>query len=254
MEIGADLTIYDLVVLGLLLLLVARGLWVGFLRQIISLVALYIGYIVASRYHDRLFPFLRELSENPEVVFFVSYAILFVLTYILAVLAGKGLQYVVKVSMAGWFDHLLGGFLGFAKGILLVVLMHMVLGTVLAPENQLLRNCQTCDELSAATGLAVELVSNEEARKALMQQMPAISVDSVKEYLAPAAKVPVPGPVKAESAPPAPLAAPAPPAQSSARPGATGGAASFWDEAQSADAAKQLPAAPPATSQPLPRQ
>lgn len=253
MEIGADLTIYDLVVMGLLLLLVARGLWVGFLRQIISLVALYIGYIVASRYHDRLFPFLRDLSDNPEVVFFVSYAILFVLTYILAVLAGKGLHYVVKVTMAGWFDHLLGGFLGFAKGILLIVLMHMVLGTVLAPENQLLRNCQTCDELSAATALAVELVSNEEARKALMQQVPAISVDSVREYLAPAAKVPVLGPVKADSAPPAQAAAQAPSAPSSARPGATAGAASFWDEPQPAGTARQ-PAAPPVTSPPLPRQ
>jgi membrane protein required for colicin V production len=257
MEIGADLTIYDLVVMGLLLLLVARGLWVGFLRQIISLVALYIGYIVASRYHDRLFPFLRDLSDNPEVVFFVSYAILFVITYILAVLAGKGLHYVVKVTMAGWFDHLLGGFLGFAKGILLIVLMHMVLGTVLAPENQLLRNCQTCDELNAATGLAIELVSNEDARKALMQQVPAISVDSVKEYLAPAAKVPVPAPAPAKTEnvpPPAPAAAPAPPAVSSAQPGNSGGAASFWDEAQSSGTASRPSTAPSAASPAAPRQ
>jgi len=90
MEIGANLTFYDLLVLGLLLLLVARGLWLGFLRQIIGLVALYFGYIVASQYHDRLFPFLRDLSGNPKVVFFAAYALVFVATYIVAVLAGKG--------------------------------------------------------------------------------------------------------------------------------------------------------------------
>lgn len=245
MEIGTNLTFYDLLILGLLLLLVARGLWVGFLKQIISLVALYFGYIVASQYHDRLFPFLRDLSGNPKVVFFASYALVFVATYILAVLAGKGLHYVVKVTMAGWFDHLLGGFLGLAKGVLLIVLMHMVLGTVLAPENELLRSCETCDELNAATGLALELVSNEEARKALMQQVPAISVDSVKDYLAPGGKVPIPAQVKAQSRPPAPVNPPAPVPS----PGPT----SFWDEPKIGDSTGQpSDSSATATSEPRP--
>ena len=53
---GIDITPYDLVIIGLFLLLVGRGLWVGFLKQIIVLLSLYLGYIVASQYHDRLFP------------------------------------------------------------------------------------------------------------------------------------------------------------------------------------------------------
>ncbi len=251
MEIGANLTLYDLLVLGLLLLLVARGLWLGFLRQIIGLVALYFGYIVASQYHDRLFPFLRDLSGNPKVVFFAAYALLFAATYIVAVLAGKGLNYVIKVSMAGWFDRLLGGVLGLAKGILLVVLMHMVLGTVLAPENQLLRSCETCDELNAATGLALELIRNEEARKALMQQVPAISVDTVKDYIAPRAKVPPPSSPPPESARPAPVPPPpSPSVSSSAGAGAPG--ASFWDEPP-ADKAAVAPSAPSRAAAPLPQ-
>lgn len=227
MEIGANLTVYDLLVLGLLLLFMVRGLWLGFLKQIIGLVALYFGYIVASQYHDRLFPFLRDLSGNPKVVFFAAYALLFAATYIVAVLAGKGLHYVIKVSMAGWFDRLLGGVLGLAKGVLLVVLMHMVLGTVLAPENQLLRRCETCDELNVATGLALELIRNEEARKALMQQVPAISVDTVKDYIAPTAKVPTRPPTPAASTRPAPgnKPQPSPPAGTGSSSGS-----SFWDD------------------------
>ena len=34
MEIGTNLTTYDFLVLGALLLLVGRGLWLGFLRQV----------------------------------------------------------------------------------------------------------------------------------------------------------------------------------------------------------------------------
>ena len=251
MEIGANLTFYDLLVLGLLLLLVARGLWLGFLRQIIGLVALYFGYIVASQYHDRLFPFLRDLSGNPKVVFFAAYALVFVATYIVAVLAGKGLNYVIKVSMAGWFDRLLGGVLGLAKGILLIVLMHMVLGTVLAPENQLLRSCETCDELNAATGLALELIRNEEARKALMQQVPAISVDTVKEYIAPSAKVPPQTSPSPESVRPAPVNPPPSfPPSGPAKAGSPG--SSFWDELP-ADKAAVDSSAPARAAAPLPQ-
>jgi membrane protein required for colicin V production len=229
MEIGTNPTAYDFLVMGLLLLLIGRGLWLGFLKQVIGLIALYFGYIVASQYHDRLFPFLRDFSENPKVIFFCSYALLFVATYILAVLLGKALHFVIKVSMVGWFDRLLGGILGLAKAVLLVVLMHMVLGTVLAPENQLLRTCETCDELNTATGLALELIRNEEARKALMQQVPAISVETVKDYLAPATPRTVQDAGRAEKAPTAELKTPAaaPPA---ARPGTKEQALSFWED------------------------
>jgi membrane protein required for colicin V production len=96
MEIGTNLTAYDFLVMGLLLLLIGRGLWLGFLKQVIGLIALYLGYIVASQYHDRLFPFLRDFSENPKVIFFCSYALLFVVAYLLAVLLGKALHFVIQ--------------------------------------------------------------------------------------------------------------------------------------------------------------
>ena len=203
MEIGANFTTYDFMVLGALLLLVSRGLWLGFLRQIIGLVALYFGYIFASQYHDKLFPFLRDFSSNPKVIFLCSYALLFIGTYILAMLLGKGLGYVIQITMAGWFDRLLGGVLGLAKGLLLVVLVHMLLGAFLAPESQVLRTCETCDELNAASNVARELIRNEDARKALMQQAPAITVETIKGYLTqpPGVKFALPESQKVQPAP-----------------------------------------------------
>jgi membrane protein required for colicin V production len=232
MEIGTNLTAYDFLVMGLLLLLIGRGLWLGFLKQVIGLIALYLGYIVASQYHDRLFPFLRDFSENPKVIFFCSYALLFVVAYLLAVLLGKALHFVIQITMVGWFDRLLGGVLGFAKAVLLVVLMHMVLGTVLAPENQLLRNCETCDELNTATGLALELIRNEEARKALMQQVPAISVETVRDYLAPAASRTGQGARRTETTPTAESTTP-PAVPPAARPGTKEQSVSFWEDSPS---------------------
>ena len=233
MEIGTKLATYDFIILGVLLILVSRGLWLGFLKQVIGLVALYFGYIFASQYHDRLFPFLRDFSSNPKVIFLCSYALLFIATYILAMLLGKGLSYVIKISMTSWFDKLLGGVLGLAKGLFLVVLVHMILGTVLAPENQMLRTCETCDELNAASDIARELIRNEDARKALMQKAPAITVDTIKGYLtqspatnpsAPAAGKPA---VTPEASRPEPVMKIP---DSSNTKAATSGKSSFWDD------------------------
>jgi len=185
MEIFSGLTAYDLVILGLFVLLIGRGMWLGLLRQVTGLLALYLGYFAASHYNDRIFHLLRDISENPKVIFLTSYVILFVFTYIAVMLLGKALNYVVQLTITSWFDRMLGGLVGLAKAAILAVLLHMVLGTILAPENQMLRTCTTCGVLNDAADVTRNMIKNEEVRKSLLQQEPAIAIDAVKEYLAP---------------------------------------------------------------------
>jgi len=185
MHMIAGMTVYDLVVFALFALLIGRGIWLGFLRQITGLFALYFGYFAASQYHDRILPFLRGLSDNPKVVFVAGYLILFLVTYLIVMLLGKGLRHIVQLTFAGWFDRLLGAVVGFAKAVILVVLLHMGLGAFLAPENQMLRSCLTCGVLGTAADQARGLIRDEDVRKALIQHKPAISLDAVKEYLYP---------------------------------------------------------------------
>ena len=192
MDVFSGMTAYDLVVVGLFALLIGRGIWLGLLKQVTGLLALYLGFFCASQYHDRILPVLRDISDNPKVIFLTSYVILFVVTYIVVMLIGKGLGHVIQLTVAGWFDRMLGAVIGFAKAVILVVLLHMILGTILAPENQMLRNCVTCDGLNDAAKLTRELIRNEDVRKSLIQQTPAISLDTVKEYLAPSQKSPAP--------------------------------------------------------------
>jgi membrane protein required for colicin V production len=186
MEVFTGMTSYDLVIVGLFVLLVGRGIWLGLLRQVTGFFALYLGYLAASRYHDRILPVLRDISENPKVVFLTSYVILFIATYVVVMLLGKALGYVLQLTITSWFDRILGGVIGFAKAIILAVLLHMILGTVLVPESQMLRTCITCDTLNQAAGFTRDLITNEETRKSLLQQRPAIAIDAVKDYLAPA--------------------------------------------------------------------
>lgn len=180
MDTAFHLTGFDFVIIALLLLFTIRGLWIGFLRQITTLVALLVGYIIAGQYHDKLFPFLRGLTENPHAVFWSSYVILFGVTYVLTMLLGKGLAKVVELTVAGWFDKLVGGLLGAVKAGVVIVLLNMVLSGILAPENTMLRNCQFCPYVSQATEYFRSLIKDDTMRQAFLQKKPAISEKTEK--------------------------------------------------------------------------
>jgi len=182
METGINLTGYDFVILGIAALLVARGVWLGLLKQVIGLLSLLIGYYVASQYHDRLFPFLKDVSDNPKVVFVASVVILFVVTYLAALLLGKLLSRVVEIVISKWFDKLLGAVMGGGLAVIVVVLLHMILGSVLSPENSMLKECRTCDGLNRATDFARTVIRDEEVRKSLMQQSPAITTKELLDF------------------------------------------------------------------------
>lgn len=185
MDALGSLTPYDMVILGLFAVLIGRGIWLGLLKQVTGLVALYLGYYAASQYHEIIFPVLKDVSNNPKVVFLTSYVILFVVTYIVIMLLGKGLGYVISLTITSWFDRLLGGIVGFAKAMIVAVILHMILGTVLAPENQMLRKCMTCDALNDVSDFTRKFIKDDSVRQSLLQQEPAIAIDAVKDYLAP---------------------------------------------------------------------
>ena len=180
MDTAFNLTGYDFVIIALLLLFTARGLWVGFLAQIATLIALFVGFVIAGQYHDKLFPFLRGVTENPHAVFWVSYAIIFAATYVVTMLLGKALTKVVELTVAGWFDKLLGGVFGALKAVVIVVLLNMLLAGVLSPENTMLRDCQLCPYVKQATELGRGLIKDGTISQTLQQKEPAISEKSTE--------------------------------------------------------------------------
>lgn len=175
MSTALHLTGFDFVVMALLLLLTIRGLWIGFLRQITTLVALLVAYLIAGQYHDKLFPFLRALTENPHTVFWVSYVLLFFLAYVLTMLLGKGLAKVVELTIAEWFDKLLGGVVGILKAGVLIVLLNMLLSGLLAPENSMLRQSTFSPYVNQATDIFRSYIKSDTLRNSFSQKKPAIA-------------------------------------------------------------------------------
>ena len=174
---------YDFAVLAVFILFILRGMWLGLLKQIVPLLALYLGYFAASRYHDELLPFLSDFSENEKLVFIGAYVILFVAAYIAAALLGKVVAKLIQITITSWFDRILGSVLGFAKALIIVVIGHMFIGAAISAENRMLQSCMTCPTLNKLADTTRKVIKDENMRKALKQQKPAIALDSMKEVL-----------------------------------------------------------------------
>lgn len=171
---GINMSGYDVVIAAIFVFFMARGLWVGFLRQLTVVIALYVSYVVAGGYHDRLFPFMRGFSENRQVVFLLDYAVLFACTYVLVMLAGKALAYVVQLTIAGWFDRVLGALFGGIKALFIVVLAHMAVTLVLDADSPVLKKSQLSPYLSQVMGRFQKVVEDEKLLEAMKKKGPAI--------------------------------------------------------------------------------
>jgi uncharacterized membrane protein required for colicin V production len=130
-------------------------------------------------------------------------------------LVGKALTGVMQLTIAGWFDKVLGAIFGAVKALILAILLHMLLTTFLPPDTPMLRQGQLCPYLSQALILSQQMIKDDKVRQAFQKKMPAIpdqlkahpAVPAVKPA-APATPPVEPPPVKnspVESAPAKPL-------------------------------------------------
>ncbi|MDO4557498.1 MAG: CvpA family protein, partial [Planctomycetia bacterium] len=68
---------YDLIMLGLLVLLTLRGLWKGLIHQMASLLSVFLSFWVATQYADRLAPYVGGTAPTNH---WVAMLILYIAT------------------------------------------------------------------------------------------------------------------------------------------------------------------------------
>jgi len=165
----------DIGVLIIFILFLARGVWIGLVRQLASLFALILGFLAAGRYY-RQFGAVLESYIPSRFSFLLTYALLFLLVYLAIIGVGWGLRKVMSVSLLGWFDRLMGGLFGLSKAVLLASTLFMALTGVVATTAPLLRQSMTAPYLTATSRQLLLFVRDEKLQKQFLPKAPAISV------------------------------------------------------------------------------
>jgi len=109
-------TFVDFLFAGIVLVSIGFALMKGLVREIISLVALIGGFILAVLYYPILGSRLAEFCRTDAVANFAGFLIIFTGCILIGIIAAFLVNRFVKAASLKWIDRLLGGVFGLLRG------------------------------------------------------------------------------------------------------------------------------------------
>ncbi|MBU4263612.1 MAG: CvpA family protein [Proteobacteria bacterium] len=169
------MSILDAVIIITIVIFLARGIWIGFVRQIASIAALIIGFVVAGRFYGESANFVIPFINNQQAGFFIAYIFLFVVAFATVILLGFICKKIMSISLLGWFDRLLGALLGLAKGSFVSCLLFMGLALFISGSSPIFCQSFFFPYLENGSKIILSIVKDKELRDNLLPKQPAIS-------------------------------------------------------------------------------
>lgn len=107
------------------------GAFKGFVKQVISLLVVYFGITLSLRFADNLSAWLlKYITMSPFWLKVVSFILIWTAVAMLLTLLGKLISRLVRISMLGWLNGLLGAVVSIAIAIILLSLFASLLDTL----------------------------------------------------------------------------------------------------------------------------
>ncbi len=122
---------FDMAIIVVVGYCIIRGIFRGLIKEVASIVGLVAGFYVAYSYHGAMAPLFSKWIAEPAYVKIASFIFLFCSVFLIIVLTGMLIRFVVKLVLLGVVDRIFGGVFGALKAALIVSFAYVVLITFL---------------------------------------------------------------------------------------------------------------------------
>lgn len=146
------------------------GLFKGLVREVISLLAVIIGLVLASRFYGGISPLLGALGLGEQAAKIVSFFILFILIFIAIVLIGRLIHKFVHAIFLGWLNRLAGVGFGFLRGIITSAIIIMILTITLSDKAPILTQSKLTPHIMSVSKVLLSLVPEDLQRRFMEQE------------------------------------------------------------------------------------
>jgi membrane protein required for colicin V production len=122
----------DTAILLIAALFFIRGIFRGFVFELVTVVGLILGYVISITYLSLLAGYILSFfpSAPESIVNLVSFFVLFVGTNLLLRMVANIVTKTLKIAMLGWLNRLLGGILGMLKSIIIMSILVFVIDLI----------------------------------------------------------------------------------------------------------------------------
>jgi membrane protein required for colicin V production len=178
MEWLAKITAFDVLVLLIFLAFLVRGIWIGFIRQISSLLAMLGGFLLAGYFDNEFYRLILPFIDKSQTAFFLTYILLFVAFFYLIKLMGLGLKQVMDITLTTWFDRGVGGLFGLIKGVFFSSLILIGISSYLSGSNKYLKDSFTYPFLAKSSKAILFFIRDYDLKSYFIPREPAIMLPS----------------------------------------------------------------------------
>lgn len=119
-------TALDYILVAVMLISVILSFFRGFVREAISLVTWFLAFYFALQFAPTLSGVFHFIS-NPKISYAISAILIFLIVLLLGKLVGKLAHEIMKISLLGFFDKILGFIFGVVRGALFIVIILFVI-------------------------------------------------------------------------------------------------------------------------------
>lgn len=118
-----NIGIPDVVIIAFIAVFAIIGIFKGFVKQIISILAIVFGTWCAFKFTGLLAEKVNgclNLDISPNTLNLILFIAILIIVMILAHFIGKGIESLIKLSLLGWLNRLLGFLFGALKAIIIL--------------------------------------------------------------------------------------------------------------------------------------
>jgi membrane protein required for colicin V production len=138
-----------------------RGVFRGIIKEITSILGVFIGFYAAYIYYPILARWLSDLIANRSYSHIISFFLIFVTVLLAVGFVGMILRHLLKAAALGWADRILGGTFAMVKAVLIVSVLLIALTTFLPENAPVIKNSLLAPRVSAISEKLVAVVPGE---------------------------------------------------------------------------------------------
>lgn len=153
------INVLDIVFVIIVAVFAVRGLLHGLLEEAAALLGLFLGFVLADRYIDRVVSFLNDYVSNSNIILIAAYLAIFTVAMLAAFVVTAVLKKVLVVSVVKWLDCMAGAVFGAVKALVICLLIYMGFQFI-APDSELLQGSVVVPYLSELLSKITEILPN----------------------------------------------------------------------------------------------
>ena len=174
------MTTFDIVVCSILGLSLLSSLFKGFVKEVFSLLSYLGGFLLAIKYQGDFAQVLMENISSKPISKVIAFVTIYVLAYTIKSLMGKVIKgMLVSGTKLSMFDRLMGGIVGFGRGMVIVIAVTFPLQFFPETMRNVTKDSQTIPYLVKALTFVNQNIGNFKFQNPLTD----FNIDEAKEKL-----------------------------------------------------------------------